>query len=56
MPKRLIDDSLLDSRSLEVLTPGAQDAFPRFILLADDFGCFEVNVTKLRANGWSRRT
>jgi hypothetical protein len=55
MPKRLIDDSLLDSRSLEVLSPRAQDAFPRFILLADDFGCFEVNPVILRARGWSRR-
>lgn len=55
MPKRILDDSFLDSRSMEVLSPRAQDAFPRFILLADDFGCFEVNVVKLRAIGWSRR-
>ena len=55
MPKRMIDDSLLDSRSLEVLSPVAQDQFPRFILLADDFGCFEINPTILRARGWSRR-
>lgn len=55
MPKRMIDDSLLDSRSLEVLSPAAQDAFPRFILIADDFGCFEINPVKLRALGWSRR-
>ena len=55
MPKRILDDSILDSRSMEVLTPAAQDAFPRFILLADDFGCFEVNPVILRARGWSRR-
>lgn len=55
MPKRLIDSSFLDSPSMEVLSAGAQDAFPRFILLADDFGCFEVNADRLRANGWSKR-
>ncbi len=55
MPKRLIDDSLLDSPSLEVVSPRAQDAFPRFILLCDDFGCFEVNVAKLKGMGWSKR-
>lgn len=55
MPKRMIDSSFLDSPSMEALTPGAQDAFPRFILMADDFGCFEVNADRLRANGWSKR-
>lgn len=55
MPKRLIDSSFLDSPSMEVLSPAAQDAFPRFILLCDDFGCFEVNPDRLRANGWSKR-
>jgi hypothetical protein len=55
MPNRVLHESLLDSRSLEVLSPRAQDAFPRFILLADDFGCFEVNARILWAKGWSRR-
>ncbi len=55
MPNRVLHESLLDSRSLEVLTPRAQDAFPRFILLADDFGCFELNARVLWAKGWSRR-
>lgn len=55
MPKRILDDTFLDSRSMEVLSPSCQDAFPRFILLADDFGCFEVNPVILRARGWSRR-
>jgi hypothetical protein len=55
MPNRVLHESLLDSRSLEVLSPRAQDAFPRFILLADDFGCFEVNPRVLWAKGWSRR-
>lgn len=55
MPKRLIDDSLLNSPSLEVLSPRCQDAIPRFILLADDFGCFEVEPRILWAKGWPKR-
>jgi len=55
MPKRMLDSSFLDSPSMEALSPAAQDAFPRFILLADDFGCFEVNTDRLRVNGWSKR-
>jgi hypothetical protein len=55
MPNRILRESFLDSRSMEVLSPRAQDAFPRFILLADDFGCFEVNPRILWAKGWARR-
>jgi hypothetical protein len=55
MPKRLIDDSLLNSPSMALLSPRAQDAFPRFILLADDFGCFEVHPRTLLARGWPDR-
>jgi hypothetical protein len=55
MPKRLIDDSLLTSPSLAKCSPRAQDAFPRFILLADDFGCFEAFPRVLRAKGWPYR-
>jgi hypothetical protein len=56
MPKRLIDDSLLSSPSLARCSPRAQDAFPRFILLADDFGCFEVVPRALVGKGWPKRT
>lgn len=56
MPKRLIDDSLLSSPSLAKCSPRAQDAFPRFILLADDFGCFEVEPRALVGRGWPKRT
>ena len=56
MPKRLIDDSLLTSPSLAKCSPRAQDAFPRFILLADDFGCFEAFPRVLVAKGWPYRS
>lgn len=55
MPSRVLHESFLDSPSVEALSPSAQDAFPRFLLIADDFGCFEVNLARLRALGWSRR-
>lgn len=56
MPKRLIDDSYLNSPSMAVCSPRAEDAYPRFMLLADDFGCFEVNPRALLARGWPNRT
>lgn len=56
MPKRMLDDSLLTSPSIARCSPRAQDAFPRFILLADDFGCFEVFPRVLLAKGWPHRT
>jgi hypothetical protein len=56
MPKRLIDDSILNSPSMALLSPRAQDAFPRFILVADDFGCFELHPRTLLARGWPDRT
>ncbi len=55
MPKRMLDDSLLNSPSIAVLSPRAQDAVPRFILLADDFGCFELHPRTLLAKGWPDR-
>lgn len=55
MPKRLIDDSLLSSPSIAALSPRCQDAFPRFILLADDFGCFDANPRVLAGKGWPYR-
>jgi hypothetical protein len=56
MPKRLLDDSFLSSPSLAKCSPRAQDAFPRFILLADDFGCFEAFPRVLVAKGWPYRS
>ena len=50
MPKRMLDDSFLTSTSVARCSPRAQDAFPRFILLADDFGCFEVIPRALAAS------
>jgi hypothetical protein len=57
MPKRMLDSSYLNSPSLDRCSPRAQDNFPRFILLADDFGCFEADTRRLLPLGWtSKRT
>lgn len=55
MPKRILDDSLLSSPSLARCSPRAQDAFPRFILLMDDFGCADANPKTLNGRGWALR-
>ena len=55
MPKRMLDSSYLNSPSLDRCSPRAQDNFPRFILLADDFGCFEVDTRRLLALGWTSK-
>jgi hypothetical protein len=55
MPKRMLDDSILSSPSLAKCSPRAQDAFPRFILLMDDFGCAEANPRVLVGRGWPLR-
>jgi hypothetical protein len=55
MPKRLLDSSYLNSPSLAKCSAAADDAWPRFILFADDFGCFEVDPRRLAVNGWNSR-
>lgn len=55
MPTRILRDRLLTSPSLAKCSPRAQDAFPRFLLLADDFGCFDTNARVLIGAGWPLR-
>lgn len=55
MPTRMLRDGLLTSPSLAWTSPRAQDAFPRFLLLADDFGCFDANPRVLVGRGWPLR-
>jgi hypothetical protein len=53
--KRLLDDGIFSSPSLAECSPRAQDAWPRFLLLADDFGCLDVNPRVLTGRGWPLR-
>ena len=55
MPKRMLDDSLLTSPSIAACSSRAQDAFPRVILICDDFGCFDANPRVLVGKAWPLR-
>ena len=55
MPKRMLDSSLNTSPSLARLSPRAQDSFHRFVLVCDDFGCFDANPRVLIGHGWPLR-
>jgi hypothetical protein len=55
MATRILHDALLSSPSLATCSPRAQDAFPRFLLLADDFGCFDAHPRILLGRGWPLR-
>jgi hypothetical protein len=55
VPSRVLHDSFLSSPSVRACSPAAQDALPRFILLADDFGCFEAAPRVLLGRGWPYR-
>lgn len=56
MPTRVLHGSLTSSPSLASCSPRAQDAFPRFILAADDFGCFDANPRVLLGRSWPLRS
>ena len=43
MPSRILRDTYATSESVASMDPGAQDRLPRYFLLADDFGAFQVN-------------
>lgn len=55
MPKRLFDSSFLTSPSVARLSPACQDAMPRLILVADDFGTFDSNPRVLVGKAWPLR-
>lgn len=55
MPTRILHDSFLTSPSLRACSVRAQDAFPRFLLCADDFGCFEAAPRVIMGRAWPYR-
>ena len=55
MPTRLIHESLCTSRSLAQCSAKAQDAYVRFLLYADNFGCFEIDAQVMRGSLWPLR-
>lgn len=55
MPTRLLHESFCVSDSVAECSPKAQDALPRFLLYADNFGCFKVIPDAILGRLWSRR-
>ncbi len=55
MPTRLIHESLCTSESIARCSPRAQDAFPRFVLYADNHGVFQINTAVIKGRLWSLR-
>ena len=56
MPTRLIHESLCTSESVARCSPRAQDAFPRMILYADNFGIFQINPAVMKGRLWPLRS
>lgn len=52
---RLLHENVCTSESLSRCSPKAQDAFPRFMLAADNFGTFQVNAAVLKGKLWPLR-
>lgn len=55
MPTRLLHESICTSESLSKCSPKAQDAFPRLLLAADNFGTFQINGFVLKGRLWPLR-
>jgi hypothetical protein len=55
VPSRILRDTYATSESVAAMEPGAQDRMPRYLLLADDFGCFPVNEAVIAGRIFSLR-
>lgn len=55
MPSRILRDSYAVSDTIAELPPDVQDRFPRYLLAADDFGCFRLDPTVLKGHLWCKR-
>ena len=48
MPNRVIRESICRSKSLAKCSIKAQDQFHKFLLFADDWGCFKIDYKKMK--------
>jgi len=55
MPNRVIKESICRSKSLAKCSLKAQDQFYKFLLFADDWGCFKVDYKKMKDDLFSYR-
>ena len=55
MPNRILKDTIWDSDTLTELGPFAEDQFPRWLLLADDWGCFCADSKTIKGKAYPKR-
>jgi len=54
-PSRVIKDSIWNSPSLAMLLPYYQDQWPRWLLMADDWGCFNADPEVIKGHAYPKR-
>lgn len=55
MPSRTLREGLVASDKVAAMVPASQDRFPRYFLLADDYGCFRVQAEVIKGDIYPRR-
>lgn len=55
MANRIVKDTIWNSPSLAALDDFTQDQFPRWLLLADDWGCFEADAETIKGRAYPKR-
>jgi hypothetical protein len=55
VPSRTLREGLVASDKVAAMEPGPQDRFPRYFLLADDYGCFRVQAEVIKGDIYPRR-
>lgn len=55
MPSRTLREAYATSDAIASLPPGPQDRFPRYLLAADDHGCFVADLRVLKGRLWIKR-
>lgn len=55
MPNRVIKDSIWKSKTLAKLSPYFQDQWPRWLLMADDWGCFDADPEIIKGLAYPKR-
>lgn len=55
MPNRILKDSIWDSPTLAALPDFIEDQFPRWLLLADDWGCFCADADSIKGKVYPKR-
>ena len=55
VPSRVLRDTYAESDTIAALPDGPQDRFPRYLLAADDFGCFRLDQVAIKGRLFCKR-